>query len=229
MTPASPSRHLASPRFRVSDEPRADDEPGGWEATCTQILYGINAHTSRIDELLERVSHQEQAVATLQAERSEAQAEARVAQAQVQAQLQQLAACEGRVHELLAVQQQQQLKLQELQQQLQGQQKQQSKAAAEWSAHVRAEQTMATARQALHDQVQGVDGRLVVLERLRVGERLGDAERALEERAKEVRRGLAELAPTSENARESAARGARVADEAASVAHRLAERAACSV
>jgi chromosome segregation ATPase len=183
-------------------------EDSGWETTCTQILFGINAHTTRIDELLERVSHQEQAVAALSAERNEASAEARVAQAQLQAQAQQLAACEGRISELLAVQQQQQLALQQHQ-----------KEAAEVAAHVRAQQTAAVQQVALQEQVRMLVGRLATLEGHRVSERLGEFERGLDERAKAseaaLRRSLAELAPTSENMR-----GAKVAEEAMGVAHR---------
>ena len=183
-------------------------EDSGWETTCTQILFGINAHTTRIDELLERVSHQEQAVAALSAERNEASAEARVAQAQLQAQAQQLAACEGRISELLAVQQQQQLALQ-----------QHSKEAAEVAAHVRAQQSASVQQAALQEQVRMLVGRLATLEGHRVSERLGEFERGLDERAKAseaaLRRSLAELAPTSENMR-----GAKVAEEAVGVAHR---------
>ena len=207
MTPgAFTPHHTESPRG-------VGGEDSGWETTCTQILFGINAHTTRIDELLERVSHQEQAVAALSAERNEASAEARVAQAQLQAQAQQLAACEGRISELLAVQQQQQLALQQQAQQLQ----QQSKEAAEVAAHVRAQQTVAMQQAALQEQVQMLVSRLATLEGHRVSERLGEFERGLDERAKAseaaLRRSLAELAPTSENMRESL-RGAKVAEEA---------------
>ena len=213
MTPgAFTPHHTESPRG-------VGGEDSGWETTCTQILFGINAHTTRIDELLERVSHQEQAVAALSAERNEASAEARVAQAQLQAQAQQLAACEGRISELLAVQQQQQLALQQQAQQLQ----QQSKEAAEVAAHVRAQQTVAMQQAALQEQVQMLVSRLATLEGHRVSERLGEFERGLDERAKAseaaLRRSLAELAPTSENMRESL-RGAKVAEEAVGVAHR---------
>jgi hypothetical protein len=214
MTPGSfTPHHTESPRG-------GGGEDSGWETTCTQILFGINAHTNRIDELLERVSHHEQVVAALSAERNEASAEARVAQAQAQAQAQQLAACEGRVSELLAVQQQQQLAIQ---QQLHQQQQQHSKDAAEMAAHVRAQQTAAVQQAALQEQVRMLVGRLASLEGHRVSERLGEVERGLDERAKAseaaLRRGLAELAPTSENVRESL-RGAKVAEEAVGVAHR---------
>ena len=221
MTPGSfTPHHTESPRG-------GGGEDSGWETTCTQILFGINAHTNRIDELLERVSHQEQAVAALSAERTEASAEARVAQAQaqaqVQAQAQQLAACEGRVSELLAVQQQQQLTMQQQQQQLHQQQQQQSKDAAELTAHVRTQQTAAVQQAALQEQVRILVGRLASLEGHRVSERLGEVERGLDERAKAseaaLRRGLAELAPNPENIRESL-RGAKVAEEAVGVAHR---------
>lgn len=186
-----------------------EEEQTGWEATCTQILFGLNAHTSRIDELLERVERQDQAIAALQAERNDAQAEVRVAQAQAQAQVKELAVCESRVHELAAVQQQQQATVEQLQLQLQ----QHSKDTGE--SH--AEQAAAAARQALHEQLQGIDGRLAALEQLRVSERAGDVERAIDEKARAseaLRRGLAELVPTGENVPR------KLAEEAASVAHR---------
>ena len=220
----------ASPRRLEYGAPEAElaevvDEAPGWESTCTQILLGINLHTARIDELMERATRSDQAIATLQSEvrvahsekaealadAAAAHAEAREAQAQVRAQAQQLTKCEARVDELVAMQQEHQRQLQLLQSQ---------------PPPLQPSHPDPAMLRALQEHVDRLGARLVALESQRMpprlDERLGDVERALGDKASEaaaLRRSLAELAPSAENARDGA-RAASVAEEASSVARR---------